>query len=72
MDELYNRAPRISLAQAFHSPLPAMHGTVVHDPEDTTSIVVGWSSHHLLDQTVKRRDTVYRFAPAEHSGVVGI
>jgi hypothetical protein len=58
MDELYDRAPRIWSAPAFHRPLPAMHGTVVHDPEDTTSIAVGWSSHHLLDQTVKRRDTI--------------
>jgi hypothetical protein len=41
MDELYDRTPGLSLAQAFQSPLPAMRGTVVHDPENTTSIVVG-------------------------------
>jgi hypothetical protein len=49
-----------------------MHRTVVHNPEDATGIVVGWSRHHLFDQTVKRRDTIYGLAPAEHSGVVDI
>jgi hypothetical protein len=51
---------------------PARHRTVVHHPEDATGSVVGWSRHHLFDQTVKRRDTLYRLAPAEHLGVVDI
>ncbi len=72
MDELHDGTPRISLSQAFHSPLPAMHGTVVHNPEDATSIVVGWSGHYLFDQTVKGCDAIDGFASAEHSGVVDI
>src|SRR5215469_12143384 len=38
MDKLYGWTARILLAQAFHSTLPAMHRTVVHDPEDSSVV----------------------------------
>jgi hypothetical protein len=69
---MHNRTSRISLTQALYGSFPAVHRAVVHNPEDATGIVVGWSRHHLFDQTVERRDTIYRLAPAEHSGVVDI
>ena len=49
-----------------------MHGTVVHNPEDAASLVVGWSSHDLFDQTVEGRDTIDCFASAEHPGIMDI
>jgi hypothetical protein len=58
MNELHYRTPRILLTYTLHGPLPAMHRTVVHNPEDATGIVVGWSRHHLFEQTVKRRDAI--------------
>ena len=72
MNELHDGTSRISLTQSLDSSLPAMYGTVVYNPEDATGIVVGWSRHHLFDQTVKRRDAIDRLAPAKHSGVVDI
>jgi len=72
MNELHDGTSRISLTQSLNSPLPAMYRTVVYNPEDATGIVVGWSRHHLFDQTVKRRDAIDRLAPAKHSGVVDI
>jgi hypothetical protein len=49
-----------------------MDGTVIHNPKDTAGIVVGWSRHYLLDQSIKWRNSVVGFAPAENSGVVDI
>jgi hypothetical protein len=72
INELHNWTPRILLTEAFHCPLAAMHRTVVHNPEDAPGIVVWWTRHHLFDQTVKWRDTIYRLAPAKHSGIVDI
>jgi len=45
---------------------------VIDDPEDTARIVIGRACHHLLDQPVKRRDTILRFTAPKDSGVVNI
>src|SRR5713101_6964303 len=47
-----------------------MDRAIVHDPEDATSVVVGRSCHHLLDQPVERCDAILRLTAAEDSGVV--
>src|SRR5258708_24746525 len=49
-----------------------MHRTVIHYPKDTTSIIVGWSRHHLFDQAIKGHNPVDGLAPAEDSGVVDV
>src|ERR1051326_6016189 len=49
-----------------------MGGAIVHDPEDATGVVIGRARHHLLDQSVKGRDAIPRFAAAIDSGSVDI
>ncbi len=63
---------RVSTLQALNSPGTAVSGTVVDNPEDTASIVVRRSGHHLLDQAVKRGDAVLDLAAAKDPGVVDI
>jgi len=50
----------------------AMRGAIVHDPEDTVSRTVGFSTHHLGHQPIKGSDAVYGFATAEEFGVVNV
>jgi len=47
-------------------------GTVVDDPEDAASIVVGRSCHDLLHKAVKRFDAVLDLATTKDPGVVDI
>src|ERR1022692_3917455 len=49
-----------------------MDGTVIHNPKDTTGIVVGRPRHHWFDPPIKRRDSVFGLTPAENSGRVDI
>ena len=49
-----------------------MGRAIVHDPKDLPSIVVRWSRHHLLDESVKRFNAIARFTAAKDSGAVDI
>ena len=49
-----------------------MRRAVVDDPENPTSPAIGPLSHHLIDQTVKGRDSILGFAAAEKFGTVDV
>src|ERR1700689_1091191 len=49
-----------------------MNGTVIDNPKDTTSIVIGWPRHDLFDQPTERCNSVLGFTPAENSGMVDV
>src|SRR5271166_5902046 len=49
-----------------------MGTSVVDDPEDTPSIVVGRASHDLLNQTTKGCDASGCFAAAEDTGTMNV
>lgn len=47
--------------------LPAsVGGTVVHDPEDTASGLVGFLRHHFADEAIHRSNSIFQFAAAEY------
>ena len=62
----------ICALQALHGPEAAVSRTVVDDPEDAASVVVGRSSHDLLDEAVKRLDAILLFAATKDPGMVDI
>src|ERR1700746_3907963 len=62
----------IAVLQALYCSGSTMGGTVVDDPEYTTCVVVRGARHHLLNQTVKRRDSIFDLATTKDSGVVHI
>lgn len=53
-------------------PEAAVSRTVVDDPEDAASVIVGRASHDLLDEAVKGPDTILLFAAPKDPGVVDI
>jgi hypothetical protein len=55
-----------------HGLMAAMRGAIVHDPEDALSRAVGFLSHHLGDQPIKRSNAVFGFTTAEEFGVVDV
>lgn len=69
---MHERQTGVAAAQTFHGSDAAMSGAVVHDPEDTTGIVVGWSCHDLVDQSIKGCDAIFGFTTAENSGVMHV
>lgn len=66
-DQLWIRA-----LQALHSPEAAVSRTVVDDPEDAASVIVGRARHDLLDEAVKRPNTILLFAAPTDPGMVDI
>jgi len=46
--------------------------TVIDDPEDAASVIVGRASHYLLDETVKGLDAVLGLAAPKDPGMVDI
>src|SRR5713101_3744593 len=55
-------------AQAVDRLLAAMGGTVVHDPENATCRLVGFSAHDFCNQAIDRSNAGFLFAAAEHLG----
>ena len=55
-------------AQAVDRLLAAMGGTVVHDPENATCRLVGFSAHDFFNQAIDRSNAGFLFAAAEHLG----
>src|SRR3984893_1306468 len=49
-----------------------MGRAIVHDPENTTGVVIRRPCHHLLDESIKGRDAIVRFAAAKDSGSVDV
>ena len=49
-----------------------MRRAVVADPENPTRPAIGPLSHHLVDKTVKGRDSILGFAAAEEFGTVNV
>ena len=49
-----------------------MRRTIVYNPEDAASFVVGWPGHDLLDQAIKRGDPIGGFTATEDAGLVDI
>ena len=66
-DQLWLRA-----LPALHGPKGAVSRTVVDDPEDAASVVLGRASHYPLDEAVKGFDAVVGFAAPKDPGVVDI
>ncbi len=52
--------------------LPAMSGTIVHDPEDAMGGLVGRLTHDLAHQAVHRSNAVFDFAAAEDFGTMHV
>lgn len=50
----------------------AVRRSVIDDPEYTACVVIGWASHDLFDETMKRRDASGRFAAAEDARVMDV
>jgi hypothetical protein len=63
---------RILCLQALYRTLSAMSGAVVDNPEDSSRFAVRRASHDLVDQRIKRDDTVFRFATAEDARAMDI
>ena len=72
MDELHVRMPGIAVSQTLHGRFPTVNRTIIHDQEHTPGVIVGWSRHHLLDQTIKRCDAVAGLTTTEDSSVMDI
>jgi hypothetical protein len=49
---------RIESSKALNGFGSAVDRAVVHDPEDSTGIVVMWAGHPLLDEPVKRCNAI--------------
>src|SRR5262245_20326918 len=47
----------IFLLEALGGGESAMGGAVVHDPEDAPSVMIGRSSHNLIDEAIKGSDS---------------
>ena len=63
---------RIATLQALHCFRPAMGGTVIDDPENPASLVVGWPCHYLFDQPVKGIDAIFGLAAAKNPGMMDV
>jgi hypothetical protein len=62
----------VAVAQTFDSADAPMSRAIIYDPENTAGIIVGRSSHDLLDEAIKRIDAILGFAATEDSGVMDI
>ena len=69
---MHERQAGIKITEAFGGSVATMRRAVVHDPEDTTGVAIGWPCHHLFDQPVKGGDAVLTFAAAKDAGPVDI
>ena len=49
-----------------------MSRAVIDNPEDPTSLVVGRSRHHLLDESVERRYAVFLLTASEDTSPMNI
>src|SRR5437879_4442907 len=49
-----------------------MGGTVIDDPENPASLVVGWPCHYLFDQAVKGIDAIFGLAAAKNPGMMDV
>src|SRR5690242_18670250 len=63
---------RVFVLEASNRRQSTMGGTIVNDPEHTPSIIVGRPGHHLIDETIKRRNSRPPFAAAKYSGTVNV
>ena len=50
----------------------SMGGAIVDNPKYAAGIIIGRPSHDLLNQSVKRGDSIARFTTAEHCGAVNV
>ena len=66
------RQSRITSLQALDGLGPAMCRTVVDNPENTTSLIVGRSRHHLFHQPVKGCNPILGLTATEDAGVMNI
>ena len=58
--------------QTLGSFVAPMCGTVVHDPEDTTSGLVRFLGHDVTDETIDRSNSVFDFAAAKDPGTMDV
>jgi hypothetical protein len=72
MDELHVRVPGIAAAQTLYGRFPTMNRAIVDNQEHAPSVIVRRPRHHLLDQTIKRRDAIAGLATTEDSSVMDI
>jgi hypothetical protein len=72
MYELHMWMPGIAAAQTLHGGFPPVNRTIVHNQEHSPGVIVRWSRHHLLDQTIERRDAVAGLATTEDSSMMDI
>ena len=59
-------------AEAFDRLLAPMSGTIVHDPEDAASGLVGLLGHDFGDEAFHRSNPVLDFAAAEDLGTMDV
>ena len=69
---MHERQAGVKITKAFGGSVATMRRAVIHDPEDTTGVAIGWQCHHLFDQPVKGGDAVLTFAAAKDAGPVDI
>ena len=63
---------REAVLETADGSLAAVGRAIVDNPEHAAGLVVGGPGHDLLDQTVKRSDTVMGLAAAEDTGLMDI
>jgi hypothetical protein len=60
----------VEMVKALDGPAATIRRVIIHDPEDAAGLVIRWSGHHLLDEPVKRGDTILGFTAAKDAGPV--
>jgi len=72
MDELHVRMPGIAASQTLYGRFASVDRTIIDNQEHTPGVIVRWSRHHLLDQTIKRCDAVAGLTTTEDSSMMDI